>query len=801
MTVLPPGSDGPAGHGGRGPARHLARPGLAVAASAPVAVVALGSLPHYAPAGLLALVLSLAAATVVVVAAGISGSESGEDRHHTALSTDRWLARWPGVARAGAICWWLARLGAAGLLTALAFEVAGTGHGAAMAALAVLALAALSAAPVGRPLMAVALATVAATGAAVTASGIVALSRGRLTTAVLAADGTHGAGLLTAGVHWATTVVLVCLMATCLVAAGPALSRGAARAARWAIWAGVGTAVPCWAVAMPVLARAGGLSPATVAGLGGPRALTAALAVVLGPLGGPEALEMARGTISFACLAGAFGAIGAGTGVASKALCLSRSARSGRRAPWPIARLADREGTAVVTAGATGLLAGGAALVGPRPWLVVALGVVATIALVLSALAPPLVRQHQRLPRPLRVAVALVAGLAVAGAVGAAGTWAVGGAGALAVAGAVVAGPKRVRTALTEVFGPTRRQRSAQLGQAAAILAEKALPGLVSALEAVAAGAPARPPVHDLAELKAAVRPLEAALAGDWRPQRLTAMSALVDASRQVARLAACVEAVADLDSNRLEELVEVRIGALAHANRNLVNSQWRRRQLLERTVRVAEEERARIAANLHDGPIQRLAALGLVLDRCRLRMDRDDNNGARDLVKRARTELSEEIRSLRQMMSELRPPILDEGGLEAALRDHLSSWSSTSGIETRFEAGSHGLLSLDSETVVYRVVQEALANVAKHSRADFTTVTMSQSSQGVQVVVRDNGKGFDAPSQPELLRGGHFGLVVMRERVELASGRFEVHSAPRTGTEVMVWLPTISAHEPVEVG
>jgi two-component system sensor histidine kinase DegS len=278
-------------------------------------------------------------------------------------------------------------------------------------------------------------------------------------------------------------------------------------------------------------------------------------------------------------------------------------------------------------------------------------------------------------------------------------------------------------------------------------------------------------------------------------------MSALVDASRQVARLAACVEAVADLDSNRLEELVEVRIGALAHANRNLVNSQWRRRQLLERTVRVAEEERARIAANLHDGPIQRLAALGLVLDRCRLRMDRDDNNGARDLVKRARTELSEEIRSLRQMMSELRPPILDEGGLEAALRDHLSSWSSTSGIETRFEAGSHGLLSLDSETVVYRVVQEALANVAKHSRADFTTVTMSQSSQGVQVVVRDNGKGFDAPSQPELLRGGHFGLVVMRERVELASGRFEVHSAPRTGTEVMVWLPTISAHEPVEVG
>ena len=76
----------------------------------------------------------------------------------------------------------------------------------------------------------------------------------------------------------------------------------------------------------------------------------------------------------------------------------------------------------------------------------------------------------------------------------------------------------------------------------------------------------------------------------------------------------------------------------------------------------------------------------------------------------------------------------------------------------------------------------------------------MSQSGNGVQVVVRDNGKGFDAPSQPDLLRGGHFGLVVMRERVELASGRFDIDSAPRTGTEVVAWLPTISAYRPVEV-
>ena len=119
---------------------------------------------------------------------------------------------------------------------------------------------------------------------------------------------------------------------------------------------------------------------------------------------------------------------------------------------------------------------------------------------------------------------------------------------------------------------------------------------------------------------------------------------ALVDASNQVMRMAAGVDAVAQLDARRLEELVEERIASLSNVNRNLVDSQWRRRQLLDRTVRVAEGERARIAANLHDGPIQRLAALGLVLDRCALRLDRDDRDGALDLVKRARQELSEEI-------------------------------------------------------------------------------------------------------------------------------------------------------------
>ena len=353
---------------------------------------------------------------------------------------------------------------------------------------------------------------------------------------------------------------------------------------------------------------------------------------------------------------------------------------------------------------------------------------------------------------------------------------------------------------LLAVLPATSRLRIEHLGNAASVLSEKALPALTGALEAMSTGSVKRSTMVEVSELKAATRPLEAELATHRAPDEMFALTkALVAASHQVLRIAASIEAVAQLDARRLEELVEERIASLSNVNRNLVDSQWRRRQLLDRTVRVAEGERARIAANLHDGPIQRLAAIGLVLDRCSLRLDREDAEGSMELVKRARQELSEEIHNLREMMSELRPPILDEGGLDAALRDQLSGWSATTGVESRLEVAQHDPLPSDSETVVYRVVQEALTNVAKHARASLVTVSISQSGKGLRVVVWDNGKGFNPRSQHEMLRNGHFGLVVMRERVELASGRFEVKSAPLTGTQVIVWIPLTSNGEPLE--
>jgi signal transduction histidine kinase len=893
---------------GRGTVRLLARPGICIAASAPVALVVLNALPGYRPEDVLPYLLCVIATAVLVMSAEMATLDPADRPAEVIsqvasqnswadpamVSVGRWLAHWPGVAGVSSLSWWAARTGAAGLLCQLAFSAIGAPLATSVLAgvatcLVLTAVAMLSITGRGRHLVHLALGVVAATGLFATASGVVALQQGHLAMPLLPAGPVWSPTTSSSAVavQSAITVALFCIAAVSLLAVTPATSTGAGRRARWAIWAAVGTAIICWAFAVPALSRAAGLDFPHGLLAGRPDVVRSALAVMLTPVAGSQATALAGWLLFATCLAGALGALTAGTGLAQSALAAGRSAgaRTARaRTERPGTERASRQvktagsravqwgpsapgrgapgaaGLPIMVSGvaaaATGLGAASVALLGPRSWLLIALGGLAMAALALTTLAPPVLPQCQRVPSGVRIAVAATWVLVEALALGAAGPLALAIVGIGALAGAFTLGWKGMgqgagwtsrRLALPwgtaaaalvtasavttlelaptgsgmsgstmwrglgvvvmgagivllAVMPATSRLRVEHLRQTASVLSERALPALAAALDALTKGGANRSTMAELSELKAVTRPLESELAAHRAPDEMFLLTkALVDASNQVTLMAASVDAVARLDSRRLEGLVEERIANLSNVNRNLVDSQWRRRQLLDRTVRVAEGERARIAANLHDGPIQRLAALGLVLDRCALRLDRDDPDGALDLVKRARRELSEEIHNLREMMSELRPPILDEGGLDAALRDQLSGWSATTGVESRLEVAAHDALPSDSETVVYRVVQEALANVAKHARASLVTVSIGQSGQGLKVVIWDNGKGFNPRSQHEMLRNGHFGLVVMRERVELASGRFEVRSVPLTGTQVIVWVPVTSAGEPME--
>ena len=236
------------------------------------------------------------------------------------------------------------------------------------------------------------------------------------------------------------------------------------------------------------------------------------------------------------------------------------------------------------------------------------------------------------------------------------------------------------------------------------------------------------------------------------------------------------------------------------------VTVQDERRRLLGQVLQAAEDERTRIAHDLHDGPVQQLAVLNYDIYRARKRLgDLLGNTAAEELIQELqRTDevleavekgLGEETRVLRQLMSALRPPVLDNRGFADALREHAQRFEEENGIAVDIDLGLPGRLPPELETVLYRIVQESLTNVAKHARAGHVSVAVDQPDDAVaRLRVRDDGVGFDPANLAQLLREGHFGLAGMRERASLAGGTMEVGSLPGHGTTVEVRLPVTAA-------
>jgi PAS domain S-box-containing protein len=216
------------------------------------------------------------------------------------------------------------------------------------------------------------------------------------------------------------------------------------------------------------------------------------------------------------------------------------------------------------------------------------------------------------------------------------------------------------------------------------------------------------------------------------------------------------------------------------------------RARLLAQTVRAAEDERTRLAAELHDGPIQRLAKLGYVLERGAVQLERGDLDKTKGLVTQAQAGLFEEIAALRQTMTRLRPPVLDERGLSAALHDLANA------ITKDTEIGVHVDVSLDErleeslETIIYRVVQEALRNVVKHASATAAHVHLRDADGGVILTIDDDGTGFDIRAVDTADGDGHFGLDGMRERTRMAGGTCTITASAGAGTQIRAWFPRI---------
>jgi signal transduction histidine kinase len=205
----------------------------------------------------------------------------------------------------------------------------------------------------------------------------------------------------------------------------------------------------------------------------------------------------------------------------------------------------------------------------------------------------------------------------------------------------------------------------------------------------------------------------------------------------------------------------------------------------LRRSLAAAEAERGRWARELHDETLQALGGLKVLLSgAARL----DDAEAMRQKMREAVDQLTGDIHSLRSMIAELRPPALDELGLAPALTSLAQRTSTTTGLEVRTDVDLAGeeRLTAEVETTVYRIVQEALTNVAKHARAATVELSVRSAQHDVLIAVSDDGVGFDPAAD---LDGG-FGLTGMRERVDLAGGELTVGAGSSGGTVIRARLP-----------
>jgi PAS domain S-box-containing protein len=206
------------------------------------------------------------------------------------------------------------------------------------------------------------------------------------------------------------------------------------------------------------------------------------------------------------------------------------------------------------------------------------------------------------------------------------------------------------------------------------------------------------------------------------------------------------------------------------------------RHRLLMRLEDAQEEERRRVAADIHDDPIQVISAADLRAQQLALRIE---DPKLRAEVEALQETLARAVERLRHLLFELRPPPLDREGLVAALRAYVSGGE---GPEVLVEDTLAAEPAADIRALLFRIAQEALTNARKHSSAERVTVSVMSEEGGIHLQIVDDGVGFDA-TVPASDRG-HIGLPTMVERAELAGGRCRIDSEPGRGTTVDAWLP-----------
>ncbi len=246
----------------------------------------------------------------------------------------------------------------------------------------------------------------------------------------------------------------------------------------------------------------------------------------------------------------------------------------------------------------------------------------------------------------------------------------------------------------------------------------------------------------------------------------------------------------ADGLTSKVGMAIELLSGNLNNFSVQLENFQ-QRQQLAMGVIKAQEDERKRIAREVHDGPAQSMANVVIRAEICEKLLD-SDVEMTREELKRLKVMVRDSLKDVRRIIFDLRPMTLDDLGIVPALERIVDHFIKNTGVDTRFVVlGGASRVNPGVEVTVFRLVQEALNNVEKHAQAEHVKIKMEFNKDKIGIVIEDDGKGFDEKEiKDKINTKEHYGLLGMKERLNLLNGTCNINSIIGRGTKLMVSIP-----------
>lgn len=242
---------------------------------------------------------------------------------------------------------------------------------------------------------------------------------------------------------------------------------------------------------------------------------------------------------------------------------------------------------------------------------------------------------------------------------------------------------------------------------------------------------------------------------------------------------------------SQMNVVLEYLSGDLNQVTR-MLESAKNRQMLGLKIIMAQEEERKRIAREIHDGLAQTMAHVVLRTEIAERMLSQENLDSVKEELSDLKGQVRDGLEEVRKMIFNLRPMALDDLGLIPTLHKFVQDFEEKSKIRTRFElAGREKRLPSEMEVAVYRLIQEAFSNVLKHAKATYISLTITFQKHMTQIVVKDNGIGFNVEEmESKMITSSHYGLIGMQERIDLLEGKIDIESKKGEGTKITMLIP-----------